>query len=122
MKTEIINWLQRLEKEVGAPPPEVIAFNFGLFESAKGYMIYIVGAFEYDEKDDDWACIELPQNPAAYLLFPNEMQSKSWENILDYSKNVLTELEKESGFDKTILKNAIAITTGFDEGELIKIR
>ena len=122
MKEEVINWLRTIEKHDGIPPEDVIAFNFGLFESDQGYMMYLVGGFEYSEEDDDWACIELPKREYRYLRFPEQVQSESWEEILDLSAMTLKELEKEGTLNKTLLMNAKAITTGFDDGKLVKIR
>ena len=122
MKKEFIDWLNNIEKLDGKPPIEVIAYNFGLFESDKGFMMYIVGAFEYSEEDDDWACIEPPAKPHRYLRLPDALQTKPWDLILDYCENLLKDLEKEGSLNKTFLHNAKAITTGFDDGELVKIR
>ncbi|MWW26885.1 hypothetical protein [Algibacter lectus] len=122
MKKEIIDWLFNIEKIDGIPPNSLIAFNLGLIESEQGFMIYFVGAFEYSEDDDDWACIEPPTKPYRYLKLPDKVQKESWESVLELCKNTLTELENEGSLNKTLIKNAKAITTGFDEGELIKIR
>lgn len=122
MKKEFIDWLDNIEKLDGKPPIDVIAYNFGLMESDQGFVMYIVGGFEYSEEDDDWACIEPPTKPYRYLRFPDELQAKSWNFILDYSEGLLKDLEKEGSLGKTILQDAKAITTGFDDGELIKIR
>lgn len=122
MKIEIIDWLKNIEKQDGTPPDSVIAFNLGLMESDQGYMMYLVGAFEYSEDDDDWACIEPPTKPYRYLKLPDKVQNESWETILDLYKKALTELESDGTLNTTLIKNAKAITTGFDDGELVKIR
>jgi hypothetical protein len=122
MKKEIVDWLNNIEKQDGIPPDSVIAFNLGLMESDQGFMMYFVGAFEYSEDDDDWACIEPPTKPHRYLKLPNKVQNETWETILEICKNALTELEKDGSLKITLLKSAKAITTGFDGGELIKIR
>jgi hypothetical protein len=122
MKEKLINWLNNIQKIDGIPPKEVIAFNFGIYESENGYKIYLVGSFEYDENDADWACIELPTKSHRYFDLPKELQSKDWDEILTASAKSLTELEKEGNLKIGLLKNAIAITTGFDDGELIRIR
>lgn len=122
MKQELINWLNNIQKNDGIPPIEVIAFNFGIYESEAGYKIYFVGSFEYDENDDDWACIEMPTESHRYFDLPKELQIKDSDEILTVCAKSLTELEKEGNLKIDLLKNAIAITIGFDEGELIKIR
>lgn len=122
MKEEIINWLNRIEQIDGIPPIEVIAFNIGIYESENGFELYLVGGYEYDEDDDDWACIEMPEAIHRYMSLPPELSKLKWEDLLKNIANTLKELEKEGRFKTTILKNAQAITTGFDDGELIKIR
>ena len=122
MKQELINWLNNIQKIDGIPPIEVIAFNFGIYESEAGYKIYFVGSFEYDENDDDWACIKMPTESHRYFDLPKELQIKDSDEILTVCAKSLTELEKEGNLKIDLLKNAIAITIGFDEGELIKIR
>ena len=122
MKKGLINWLNNIQKIDGIPPKEVIAFNFGIYESETGYKIYLVGSFEYDENDDDWACIEMPTKSHRYFDLPKELQSKAWDEILTACVNSLIELEKEGKLKIDLFKNAIAITAGFDDGELIKIR
>ncbi|RTY85460.1 hypothetical protein [Flavobacterium sp. GT3R68] len=122
MKEEIINWINNIQQIDGIPPKEVIAFNFGIYEDVTGYRMYFAGSFEYDENDDDWACIELPTKPYRYLNFPEKLKSEPWNKILNYSANALMELEKEGKLNIPLLENAIAITIGFDDGELIRIR
>ena len=122
MKKGLIDWLNNIQKIDGIPPKEVIAFNFGIYESETGYKIYLVGSFEYDENDDDWACIEMPTKSHRYFDLPKELQSKAWDEILNTCSKSLIELEKEGKLKIDLLKNAIAITAGFDDGELIKIR
>lgn len=122
MNKEILEWLKNIEKQDGIPPEEVVAFNFGLIESDQGYLMYLVGGFEYSEEDDDWASLKVPEKDYRYLRFPDELQSESWEQILEYSETVLKSLEKDGELSKTLVSKAKAITTGFDDGELIKIR
>ncbi|TDE27064.1 hypothetical protein E0I61_15570 [Flavobacterium ranwuense] len=122
MKEEIINWINNIHQIDGIPPKEVIAFNFGIYEDETGYKMYLVGGFEYDENNDDWASIELPKELHRYLNLPVKLQSETWDFILDYCANTLIELETEGKLNNPLLQNAIAITTGFDDGDLIKIR
>ena len=122
MKIEIIDWLKNIEKQDGTPPDSVIAFNLGLMESDQGFMMYFVGAFEYSEDNDDWACVEPPTKQYRYLKLPEKVQNESWETILDLCTKALFEMESDGTLSTTLIKNAKAITTGFDDGELMKIR
>lgn len=70
MKNEIIEWLYIIEKHDGIPPETEIAFNLGLMESDRGFMMYFVSSSDYSEDNDDWACIEPPANHYRYLKLP----------------------------------------------------
>jgi len=122
MKEEIINWIKNIERIDGIPPKEVLGFNFGIFETETGYSMYLVGSFEYDENDDDWASVEPPKGQHRYLTISLEKEPDSWESVLKYCANILRELENEGKLNIPMLENAVAVTTGFDEGELIRIR
>lgn len=54
---EFLKWLRRVNQS-SPPPDDVVAYNFGIFESEGGYILYLVGSREYDPDDDDWACHE----------------------------------------------------------------
>ena len=54
MKEKIHVWLDEIEKKV-IVPQYIIALNFGLYDTEKGYCIYLVGAREYDDNNDSWA-------------------------------------------------------------------
>lgn len=122
MKEEIVNWLNEVEKRDGVPPKEVVVFNLGMYESDEGFVMYLVGGFEYNEANDDWATLEMPKQDYRYLLLPQLVQNKPWQLVLEFAKNTLLELESEGTFSTNIFQNCKAITTGFDDGELIKIR
>ena len=55
MFTIISQWISELV-ETETLPEEIVALNFGLYETPKGYCIYLNGSEEYDEEDEDWAC------------------------------------------------------------------
>lgn len=122
MKENIIEWIDNIQQIDGVSPKEVIAFNFGIFEDENGYVLYLAESFEYDETDDDWASLELPVELHRYLKMPIEFASENWDFVLENTSEVLKALEKEGKFDIPLFENAIAITTGFDDGDLIKIR
>lgn len=122
MKEQITTWLEEIEKQDGIPPAEVVVFNFGIYESDEGFVMYLVGGFEYSEDNDDWATLEMPKQDYRYLLLPPIVQDKPWQLVAEFCKNTLLELEAEGVLAKNLLQNAKALTTGFDEGELAKIR
>jgi len=43
MKEKLLEWLENIERIDGKPPKEVVAFNFGLYESEAGFTMYLVG-------------------------------------------------------------------------------
>lgn len=122
MEKAIINWLQNIEVKEGIPSSTTIAFNIGVFESEEGFTMYLVSSNVYSNIDDDWACIDPPIESYKYLVLPDNFQNKHWSEVLEICKNILIQLEKTGSLNKTLLKNAKFITTGFDDGELVKIR
>jgi hypothetical protein len=122
MKEQLLVWLDNIEKIDGKPPKEVLAFNFGLYEGESGYMMYLAGGFEYSEDNDDWACIELPISEHRYFKLPENLNGQGWESVLEYCANTLKELYSEGKLNRPLFENCIALTTGFDDGDLIKIK
>lgn len=96
---------------------DIIALNFGLFEP---YGIELIGSKEYDEEDDDWACDEdfVPEIESCPNI--NISEDEDWKDVLDIMVKILKELVSELG-DIDIFQNR-NITTGFDDGDLIKIK
>lgn len=122
IKKQIYNWLAVInEKEI--LPDGIIAFNFGLFQNSEGYYsVYLIGSKIYDANDDDWAVEEDYRPQPRYLHLKNILQGDM--DIQQFS-NKMCEIIKSyiasDAFPASILKNAQAITTGFDSGDLIKI-
>jgi len=111
-------WVKGMNEE---PASDVIAFNFGLFESEEGYMSYLIGAKEYDPEDDDWACDESYTPANRYFLIPDS-KGASWEDVQNVMTEVLKKFVDSDGFNNTVLSDSIVITIGFDDGELERIR
>ena len=65
MKNQIESWLAKIDEE-GEIPSNCAAIYIGLFEGKEDYQIYFVGSVDFDEEDEDWACIEdseyVPEN------------------------------------------------------------
>lgn len=55
MKKQIEDWLLELSHNE-VIPENIVALNFGIFESENGYCVYLIGSESYDVDDDDWAC------------------------------------------------------------------
>ncbi|MEQ9167649.1 MAG: hypothetical protein RLO12_15430 [Fulvivirga sp.] len=99
------------------------ACNFGIFETTDGYTIYLTGAKEYDSENDDWAT-EVDFEPKnKYLALPPELTKQlDWIGVLELVENSLTIYLKSDSFANSQFANINVITTGFDEGDLIRIK
>jgi len=116
------DWIKKVEQE-NPPGAGIIAINFGMLLSDKGYMTYITGAEIYDADDDDWAG-EIDYQPIRankYFLLPRETtKGLKWPKVLELVVATLTQLvEMEPG--RMLFVNRV-VTAGFDDGKLIVIK
>jgi len=124
MKLEILitDWIQnnniRTQDLVG-----IEACNFGIFESTDGYTIYLTGSKEYDPEDDDWST-QIDFEPTnKYLLVPTELTGHlDWMGVLELVENSLNIYLNYNSFTNSQLANIYVITTGFDDGDLTRIK
>lgn len=118
--TIISKWVSELI-EGETLPEDIVALNFGLYETPKGYCIYLVGSEEYDEEDEDWACnndYEPEENGFMEMLMDGEVD---WEFLLEGVKDSLKWLlENNEDFKNWVGDRHVA--TGFDDGDLILIK
>jgi hypothetical protein len=98
---------------------KITGFNFGLIETEEQYLMYLIGSEHFDADDDDWAT-EVNFEPAnKYLGFGKTFsQGKEWNEVLEFSKKILTDFIESEAFGNSFLKNAVGVTTGFDDGDL----
>lgn len=117
------DWLNKIISNEN-PDKEIIAFNIGLFETENGYSAYFMGARKYDENDSDWACDFgdfTPQNK--YLdLSKTELKELSWDEVQNTIIEFSRKFMKTKAYENSFLQKAIAITIGFDDGDLIRIK
>jgi hypothetical protein len=122
IETEFNSWIRKINV-AEKPKSEIIAYNFGLLERENGFAMYIIGSMEYDAEDDDWACNTDFEPKNKYLDLPMEYaEGKGWEDILIASTELIKNYLKSNDFQTSIFKNAKAITTGFDDGDLVRIK
>jgi hypothetical protein len=122
IKTNFNNWLNRINRTEAASD-SIIAFNFGLFESVNGYTVYLIGSETFDEEDDDWATnVDFEPQEKYFELDSSFVKGKDWQEVLEISEELVKEYLNSESLDNTIFKNAEAITTGFDDGELVRIK
>jgi hypothetical protein len=121
-KANFNNWLNRIN-QTEAVSDSIIAFNFGLFESENGYTVYLIGSETFDEEDDDWATnVDFEPEEKYFELDSSFVKGKDWQEVLEISEELVKEYLNSESLDNTIFKNAEAITTGFDDGELVRIK
>ena len=123
LKSSLLDWIDKIEN-YAKPSKKITALNFGLFESDKGFMIYLTGAEAYDASDNDWAS-QIDYEPIElykYLLLKGSGISGSgkWDEVLELVCKNLKELIDEHP-DYALFKNKI-VATGFDDGDLIVIK
>ncbi|MBT1688663.1 hypothetical protein [Dawidia soli] len=121
-KEEFADWIASITATEKIPK-NIVAFNFGLFQTDKGYGVYLVGAKVYDPDDDDRATADDYGPSEKYLVIPPaEVKKIKWDKVLEKAVAMLEAYVASSDFKKSFLKNAKAITTGFDDGELVRIK
>lgn len=117
---KLVDWIIELGH---AEPPEsdIIAFNFGLFESAdEGYRLYLSGSRIFDPGNHDWAC-DQDYYPGGRYFDHNFNRESSWEAMLEHAISLTSRYCQSCQFEKSFLCHAKAITVGFDDGELQRI-
>lgn len=118
------HWMTRMN-EREHPSPDIVAFNFGLFETIEGFTIYLIGAKKYDPENDDWATEPdfEPDPENEYLeINPGETEHLQPDDVLQKATDVVKRYLASSVFDRSFLKHAQVITIGFDDGSLSRIR
>jgi len=117
------NWIFKIIKSE-SPDSSIIAINFGIFESEKGFQLYLAGFKDYDKDNDDWATGlgDFSPNDKYFKLPDNDFEGLKWDSaqikVVDLIRGFLTtDLYKGS-----FLEKVIAITTGFDDGDLMRIK
>ena len=122
LEEKIEYWLDQMNAETSRLPADIVAFNFGLFETENGYGIYLTGSKSYDEQDDDWACnIDFePENK--YLICASEnIKMLKWEEFQKEAKGIISKYIS-ANMDQLPIFQGKVITIGFDDGNLVKIR
>ncbi|WP_106831819.1 hypothetical protein [Parabacteroides pacaensis] len=116
IKEIVKQWILSIDKEQSIPEG-IVALNLGLYEP---YGIELTGATCYDERNDDWACEEdyVPEHRTCPKL--NIPANKGWEDVLNDMVALLKELIKE--LPDLQLWQVEHITTGFSEGDLIRVK
>ena len=110
MKKQIEDWLLELNHNE-VIPENIVALNFGIFESENGYCVYLIGSESYDV--DDYEPVDKYLNIEGVDVDPDKFLNEVITILLD-----IISLEKVSAW----LLHTKYITVGFDDGVLEKIR
>ena len=116
----IHSWITRIDESENIPD-SIIAFNFGIIETEDGYQVYLIGASDYDLEDDDWACEEdfIPEEK--YLNLGEASSKWDWEEVQSIVKDSVEQFIITRVSPTTFLHKAEYLTTGCDDGELVRI-
>lgn len=118
---KITDWLLEI-KSTQEIPKDIVAFNFGIFESEDDYKIYLVGSKSYDADDNDWACNEDFIPNTKYFNIPVELtDGKTWGQVQSLVVETLRKYFVTNKYQRETLGMNTIITTGFDDGDLIRI-
>lgn len=117
---EFIQWLRRICAGE-TPASSVVAFNVGLFETEDGYSAYMIGAEQYDEGESDWACDEVFTPNERYFAFSGDAFA-GWEEVVEVAKSAIRAFLASPEGRASYLARAQAVTTGFDDGDLVRVR
>ena len=78
-QTAFAAWLRRVCSTEN-PPKSVVAYNIGLFETPDGFSAYLIGADQYDESNNDWACRPSFTPRERYFRIPSR-EFERWEQV-----------------------------------------
>lgn len=114
------DWL--LDLSSNEPPAEdIIAINFGLFETSEGFRMYVTGSRKYDPIDDDWACEQDYYPTRRYFeeVFDIKLD---WETVHRQSVELVSSFLHSHVANGSFLTPLLAVTVGFDSGNLERIK
>jgi len=122
IKKKVKKWIEDIAKRETLPE-RIIAVNIGMYETDGGYALYLYGSEKYDEEDSDWACEPEFELSGSYLMLTgDDFESIDWESFQNCIIDALKEII-DSG-ENTINRflGSRIVTTGFDDGDLTRIK
>jgi hypothetical protein len=117
----IVPWLGRLTS-AETPPRSIVAFNVGLFETEEGFTAYLAGADRYDPNDADWACDETFTPRERYVVLPVRRGEGAWQQVQDLVADAIRRFLASRDGAASFLAKAQAVTVGFDDGDLVRVK
>jgi hypothetical protein len=119
-ETQFHGWLKRVT-ESEKPPAGLVAFNIGLFETESGYAAYLIGSDYYSDEGDDWACNETYTPLERYFYFPETTTGKiKWEQAQALTIDAIKTFLARN--PDSFLAKTGAVTLGFDDGDLVRVK
>jgi hypothetical protein len=122
LETDIAAWLGRIVSS-DTPKQGVKAFNVGLFEIPGGYGAYLIGSKRFDPHDSDWALRKdfIPSERKIVLPLL-KTGSITWQTVLSGTVDALRAFLSSPVGASSFLAHAEAVTTGFDDGDLVRVK
>jgi hypothetical protein len=116
-QNEFNAWISEMKGQLRV---DLVAINFGLFETVKGFHVYLIGSNEYEDHNDDWACNEdfVPNQKH----FGRRLKSKNWQEAISEVDGLINSFMESEQYPSSILDGIDYITCGFDDGDLKRIK
>lgn len=121
IKKLISFWINRINDKEQIPQ-SIKAFNFKIIETENDYQTYLIGTNKYDVENDDWAYEEDFIPKESYLGLGTDSKKWNWEEIQSIVKTGIEQFIETQISPLTFVHKAEYITTGFDHGELKRIK
>jgi len=122
LQEQFNDWVKRLSRSESAPR-DIIAFNFGLTQKSTGYSISVMGTKEFTEDSDDWADEADFEPREKYLdITYDEEETPDWDEVFEEVRVSIRDYTRSLEFQNSILRNAKAITLGFNDEELVRVK
>ena len=117
------SWLNKIIQNE-SPDSSIVAINFGIFEAEKGFQICIAGFKNYEKDNDDWAVGFGDYSPKNkyFQLNNSEFKGLDWQGVQLKVIDLVNRFTETDLYSDSFLAKATAITTGFDDGDLIRIK
>jgi hypothetical protein len=112
------SWLHEIEAH--SIPEGVVAVNLGLFETTDGYAAYLTGSRHYDPEDDSWASSEDFVPKTKYFPAGSAFSGMPWSDALASYRRLLESYLADH--PRSQLQRLTAITVGFDDGDLERLK
>jgi hypothetical protein len=113
-------WLEEVARDE-KPPPGIVAYNIGLFQSPEGYCAHLSGAARYSEDDPDWSRDDTYTPAHRYCVLGDLGGRDSDEVRRSVVESVRSFLGSPAG-GASFLARAQAVTVGFDDGDLVPVK